>query len=170
MPKDESPAMPSLIVGSGMVYVESITGHGVSLASVVLRVDGQRLAAEPIGRERLVNFALGLLKLSQQMVDERAYLSSDTVQDGLGAVSTRHKDGLKRYYRLKDRLPILQLAQRVLESADDDTASTLLALLASADATGRLPVSVRIDVQSTQDSGTEADNASSAAAEIEPVH
>lgn len=147
MPKSEAeaPRLPILLIGNGAVQIEGITGHGASRATLTLRLDGTRVATENVTREGLVAFALGLLDLSEQMVDDRAYLTSDTVRDGRGAVSTRHGDGLKRFYRLQDRLPILQLAQRVVETADDGTANTLLTLLANVEATGQLPIRVQVD-------------------------
>lgn len=140
----EAPCLPTLLVGSAAVQIEGITGHGASRASLAMRVDGQRVATDSLTREELQVFALSLLDLTEQMVDDRAYLATDSVRDGRGAVSDRHGDGLKRFFRVKDRLPILQLAQRVIETADDATANTLLALLANVEATGNLPIVVQV--------------------------
>lgn len=140
----DAPSLPSLTIGKGALQIEGITGHGLARATAALRIDGQRIATEQLTREHLVSFALQLLELADALVDDRAYVTSDTVKDGRGVLSQRHGDSLRRFYRLQDRLPILQLAQRVLESADDETANTLLTLLANVEATGHMPVRVEV--------------------------
>jgi hypothetical protein len=144
MTQPEAPSLPSLTIGSGALHVEGITGHGLARATVALRLDGQRVATDNLTREQLTGFALQLMELADELVDDRAYATSDSVKDGRGVLSQRHGDSLRRFYRLQDRLPILQLAQRVLESADDETATTLLTLLANVAATGEMPF--RVDV------------------------
>lgn len=156
MPKDQAPALPQLAIGASNIIVESITGHGQSLANCVVRVDGQRVSTEQLDREAVIAFGLSLLQLGEQMIDGRAYLASDTVRDGLGVVSSRHNDGLKRFYRLRDRIPILQLAQSALETCDDETANTLLALLANVQATGQIPIRVQIGIAAINDDCAQA--------------
>lgn len=151
MPKDESPTLPMLSVGTANVIVESITGHGRSLATCAVRLDGQRVTFDQLDREAVMTFGLQLLQLGEQMIDARAYLTSPSVRDGLGVVSTRHSDGLMRFYRLRDRIPLLQLFQSVLESCDDETANGLLALTANVQATGRLPIKVSIGVDAVNE-------------------
>lgn len=145
MTNDSGPILPSLVVGTGAIQVESITGHGAARAALAMRLDGARVATESLTRETLFSFALELLDLCENMVDDRAYHTSDSMRDGKGAVSSRYEDGLRMHYRLRDRLPILQLAQRLLERADDETANTFLTLLASASTTGEIPIRVEVD-------------------------
>lgn len=137
-------SLPRLELGASAVAVEGITGHGAARASLSLTTP-QGAASGSCTRQALVSFALDLLALADQMIDDGAYATSDTIRGGEGHISSRHADGVKRFFRLRDRLPILQLAQAVLEQADDRTANTLLALLAQAQATGALPIKVDVD-------------------------
>ncbi|MCD0253123.1 hypothetical protein JWH16_04540 [Xanthomonas campestris pv. campestris] len=146
---ETAPTLPALRLAEFTIAVDGITGHGASRASLTARTSHGTVASDAT-RDDLVAFALELLKLSEQMIDDSAYSASDTIRFGAGMVSGRHKDGLLRYYRLRDRLPILTLMQQVLESADDKTASTLLQLLANVTATGNLPIKVEIDLTATQ--------------------
>lgn len=147
---DDTPKLPALELGDLSIRVAGITGHGASRASLVVSSPAEELSGLAT-REALVDFALALLQLSEQMIEEGAYGTSDTIRAGSVHVSSRHRDGLKRFYRIRDRLPILQLAQSVLEKADDGTANTLLALLAQAEATGALPIKVEIDFSASQE-------------------
>lgn len=149
---ENAPSLPRLELGNSAtaVTVDGITGHGAARATFTLNTPAGD-ASGACTREALVSFALDLLALSGQMIDDAAYATSDTVREGEGLISRRHSDGLRRFFRLRARLPILQLAQGVLEKADDQTANTLLALLAQAQATGSLPIKVDVDFSATQD-------------------
>lgn len=146
------PALPRLHLGTHLLTVDSITTHGAARAMVSVRGHEDPdcpAASAALTRDALVAFALGILDLSEHLVEDGAYHTSDSVRDGQATVSTRHRDGLRRYFRIRDRLPILQLAQRVLEKADDNTARKLLILLGHADATGQLPLEVNLDLTAT---------------------
>lgn len=144
------PQLPYLDLGDATFEVSGITGHGASRATFALSTSTELRSAGSVTREAVVKFALDLLHLSGQMIDDGAYATSDTIRDGIGHVSARHNDGLLRYYRLRDRLVILQLAQRVLEKAPDDTANTLLSLLAHAETTGIIPINVVVDLKTAE--------------------
>lgn len=150
---DIAPKLPALTLDDCELTIDGITGHGASRAVATIMTPGGDMHSAHLTREALIAFALELLALSSQMVEEGAYSTSDTVRRGVGAVSRRHADGVKRYYRIRDRMPVLQLAQRVLETSDDKTANTLLALLVHVEATGALPIKVNIDFKAAQESG-----------------
>jgi hypothetical protein len=142
----DTPKLPTLNLGDLSIGVKGITGHGASRASIAICTVAGTIEAAAT-REGLISFALDLLNLTDQMIDDGAYSTTDTIRSGVGRVSSRYDDALKRFYRLSDRLPILQLAQRVLEKADDKTANTLLLLLAEAEATGAFPFKVAVDLK-----------------------
>lgn len=152
---DTPPSLPTLVIGEHAVRVAGITGHGASRASIAIDGEAAGACVGLVTRDALVGFAIGLLDLCEQMVEDTAYGTSDSIRSGAGNVPTRHRDAVRRFYRIRDRLPILQLAQRVLETADDKTAYTLLTLLAQADATGALPINVAIDITAAPEGGTE---------------
>jgi hypothetical protein len=149
------PSLPTLVVGEHAIRVAGITGHGASRASIAIDGDVVGACVGLVTRDALVGFAIGLLDLSKQMIEDTAYGTSDSIRPGADNVPTRYRDAVRRFYRIRDRLPILQLAQRVLETADDKTAYTLLTLLAQADATGALPINVAIDITAAPAGGTE---------------
>ncbi|MEI2263559.1 hypothetical protein OHC51_21620 [Stenotrophomonas indicatrix] len=148
------PSLPTLIVGGHAIRVAGITGHGASRACIAIDGDDAGAHEGLVTRDALVGFAIGLLDICEQMIEDTAYGTSDSIRSGAGKVSTRYRDGVRRFYRIRDRLPILQLAQSVLETADDKTANILLTLLAQAKATGSLPINVAIDITAaSQDEG-----------------
>ena len=144
-----APALPQLRLGKHSLGIDSITTHGAARAVVSIREQGSAggaIGTTTLTREALVSFAIGVLDLAEHLIEDAAYHTSDSVRDGQASVSARHQDAVRRYYRIRDRLPILQLAQRVMEKADDTTANGLLMLLGHCEATGRLPLQVKLDV------------------------
>ena len=158
----EAPELPCLDMGSHVVCVDRITGIGRSLATVSVRqqVDGQPLdravaTTSTLDRDAITHFAMSLLDLADQMVHDRAYDSSSVLAQRERLVMQRRAaDSTKRYFKLIDRLPLLQLAQRVLERCTDDTAKTLTLLLCDAEATGTLPVRAKVGVETSASAPT----------------
>lgn len=146
---ETAPKLPALKLADLSVEVDGITGHGASRANLSVSSPAGTATGQAT-REQIVAFAIELLALSGQMIEEGAYGTSDFIRTGTGHVTGRHHDGLKRYYRIRDRLPILQLAQRVLEATDDATANTLLALLVNVEATGKMPIKIEIDFKAAK--------------------
>jgi len=116
---------------------------------------GRRTAANfAVKRNTVLRLALELLELADRMTPETTWSSSQTVGDGgqppmvlnFGEVDRAllerlHPDAplnLARHAyasveKLRARMPVLRAAQRVLEHCDDETASALHVLIASAD-------------------------------------
>lgn len=149
------PELPSLKLNALMVSVERISGHGNARASMSVRrlsPDGEPAAAvacsSHVSRNDLIGFACGLLGVAEQMIEPKAFTSTDSFAEPhqAEALRKRSSDATKRYFALQDRLPLLQLTQRVLERCSDEVAHTLLALLANADSTGVLPVKADVRV------------------------
>jgi hypothetical protein len=148
--------LPEIFIGELCIRVEQINGHGASHATLTARKKqrsgslGKCVASsETVPQQELVRFALELLALSEQMTHAGAFGASDLFQADHGHARRAHREcRTRRYFQITNRLPILQLAQRVLERCDDTTASTLLHLLANADATGKIPVRTRVEVSS----------------------
>lgn len=149
------PELPTLKLDALMVCVDRISGHGNARASLSVRrvspagQPGRAVAcSSQVSRNDLIGFACGLLAVAEQMIDPKAFTSTDSFDEPHQAEALRKRstDATKRYFRLQDRLPLLQLSQRVLERCSDEVANTLLALLANADATGVLPVKADVRV------------------------
>lgn len=171
-----TPTLPKIALGPAYeLTVDSITGHGRSFARlsvnrvppVANRAARTLVDGAEVSRQELIEFGLQLLDLADQMVDDRAFAGSLAA----GSINSqipflRAKDATQRYYKLVDRLPLLQLAQRALERCDDTTASTLTVMLGIAESTGKLPVRAQIGFKSE---GTPADkDASEHLAEPDP--
>lgn len=154
----DTPILPKLALGPAYeLSVDSITGHGRSYARlsvnrvppVANRAPRTLVDGAEVSRQELIEFSLQLLDLAEQMVDERAFVGSLAAGSMNSQIPfLRAKDATQRYYKLVDRLPLLQLAQRALERCDDTTASTLTVMLGIAESTGKLPVRAQIGFKS----------------------
>lgn len=150
-----SPKLPTLKIGKFVVALESISGHGAARASFALKQSSpsgrscRDLDAGTVSRTDLTTFALNLLDIAEQMVHDEAYARSSAMNptdEARAILARRKKDATQRYFRITDRLPILLLAQRVLERCNDEVAQSLLMLLGHAEARGVLPVKVALQL------------------------
>jgi len=152
---NQPPVLPSLSLGEVTIAVDSISGHGAAEATIEIRKIGatkrgnRTTASGRVNRQSLTLFALQLLDLAEQMMHPDAYASSTAMANSdvtRAMIDRRRKDSTQRYFRLIDRLPILQLSQRVLERCDDTVAQTLLLLLGHAEVSGTMPVSAKVQL------------------------
>jgi hypothetical protein len=147
------PKLPVLrLADAGTIAVTAISGHGAAEATIEVQKASQGRGNRPavegrVNRQNLTLFALELLDLAEQMVHQDAYASSTALANNdvtRALIDRRRKDATQRYFRIVDRLPILQLCQRVLERCDDTVAQTLLLLLGHAEANGTMPVTAKV--------------------------
>lgn len=152
--------------------VDDVSGHGSEYAILSLRGStprgrpGKRLAMKGMTRGEVVEIAFQLLDLADQMQPKTTYATSESVSteqeplphsdaffSALDATTemARRRDVAERYRRLKSRMPLLQLAQRVLERCDDEIADTLHATLLGVAQTGTLPFSAFIEFREAPD-------------------
>lgn len=154
--------------------VDELTGYGTEYATLSLReikdkakgLPGRRVKLNPATtRTQLIELAFGLLDVADQMQPKATYAMSDTVHSGMSEptpsnatfhklaeearepdIDGRRRDNSMRFQRLRERMPELQLAQRVLERCSDEVALTLASLLVMVDQTGDLPLRVGMQV------------------------
>ena len=148
--------------------VDELTGYGAEYATLSLReikdkakgLPGRRVKLNPATtRTQLIELAFGLLDVADQMQPKATYATSDTVHSGMAEptpanatfhklaeearepdIDGRRRDTSARFQRLRQRMPELQLAQRVFERCSDEVALTLASLLVMVDQTGDLPL------------------------------
>jgi hypothetical protein len=148
--------------------VDELTGYGTEYATLSLReikdkakgLPGRRVKLNPATtRTQLIELAFGLLDVADQMQPKATYATSDTVHSGMAEptpanatfhklaeearepdIDGRRRDTSARFQRLRQRMPELQLAQRVFERCSDEVALTLASLLVMVDQTGDLPL------------------------------
>ncbi len=148
------PTLPALRFGEYIFTVDSITGHGAAEATLAVRraerggVASRRIPSGTVSRPALTSFALELLDLAEQMIHPGAYRESAELEatSSHPIAQRRRREATQRYFRLVDRLPVLQLAQKVVETCDDHVIKTLLLLLAHADTHGTLPVNAKLEL------------------------
>jgi hypothetical protein len=154
--------------------VDDLTGYGSEFATVSLREIKNKPKAQPgsrvmlnpaTSRTQLIELAFGLLDVADQMQPKATFATSDTVHSGAAEptplnstfcklaqdspqpdIDRRRRDVSARFHRLRQRMPELQLAQRVLERCSDEVAMTLASLLFMADQTGDLPLRAGMQV------------------------
>lgn len=153
--------------------VDDLSGYGTEYATLSLREiknkakgqPGRRIKLDQATRTKLIELAFGLLDVADQMQPKATYATSDTVHSGMAEPSPanatfhklaeearepdidgRRRDTSARWLRLQQRMPELQLAQRVLERCSDDVALTLASLLVMVDQTGDLPLRAGMQV------------------------
>lgn len=149
---------PEIQLGSTLLAIDAIAGHGAESARFVTRRVGangkagrKSIIANAVPREQIAAYAIDLLELCELMVDGAAYTTTDALpQPGRARIGSIRADAVKRHARLRDRLPLLMLAQRVIERADDEVTSTLLALLANMEATGKTPIRAVVDFHASE--------------------
>lgn len=139
--------------------VDRLYGSGAEYADLSFRdcnekgQPGKRIVVEfGVTRTEVIQAAFGLLDVADVMQPESTYAHSESVHSGLSEprpdslsflelnLAERKRDVVKNHQRLRERMPTLQLAQRVLERCNDEVAATLCALLVTADQTGDLPL------------------------------
>lgn len=154
--------------------VDELTGYGTEYATLSLReikdkakgLPGRRVKLNPATtRTQLIELAFGLLDVADQMQPKATYATSDTVHSGMAEptpanatfhklaeearepdIDGRRRDTSARFQRLRQRMPELQLAQRVFERCSDEVALTLASLLVMVDQTGDLPLRAGMQV------------------------
>jgi hypothetical protein len=152
-----SPKLPTLTIGKFAVALESISGHGAARAAFSLKQItpcgkiGREWDAGSVTRTEMTTFALNLLDIADQMMHDEAYsrssaLNPTATEEARAILERRKKDATQRYFRITERLPILLLAQRVIERCNDEVAQSLLMLLGHAEARGVLPLKVALQV------------------------
>jgi hypothetical protein len=149
------PTLPTLAIGKYAVVLESISGHGAARATFTLKqmTPSGRVSREwdagSVTRTDMTTFALNLLDIADQMMHDEAYSRSSALnptEEARAILARRKKDATQRYFRITERLPILLMAQRVIERCNDDVAQSLLMLLGHAEARGVLPLKVALQV------------------------
>lgn len=150
-----------------VLTTEGVSGVGCEHATVGLRALGEDgapgtcvMVEHGLSRSDVIALAFGLLDIADQMQPLATYSTSSAVAGALtefapgnetftrlvaehaaasSSVAERRLDTAQRYRLLKERMPTLQLCQRVLERASKDVADTLYAMLSMADQCGNLP-------------------------------
>lgn len=161
----------TLPIGTAVLTIEHSSGESERPEAVTLAVrerrEGRRAGARvavAFGQSRatLLEFGLAILELVDRMpafrprdampallhaTPEKRALRKNVIdyQDVDPIVTAR--DAAKRYDNLRARALTLQLAQRVLERCDEETAGTLHVLLACAAESGRLPVTLTVQCE-----------------------
>lgn len=149
--------------------VDRLAGYGTEYADMSLRESngkgqpGRRVKAKfGVKRAEVIAMAFNLLDVAEMMQPDSTYATSDSVhsskgesipihagfnqlrrevrQPNIDEVDGRKRDVAVRFERMRQRMPVLQLAQRVLERCEEDVAQTLSALLVMVDETGDLPL------------------------------
>lgn len=127
---------------------------------------GARLFLDHKKREDLIALAFDLLAIAERMQPEATYNNSqsryargkdqqpysEAFRLTLDQIQDKKKAVANRWRNLHNRMHILQLAQRVLEDCDEETAGLLATLLMAADQTGTLPIRASIQQSSQHDS------------------
>lgn len=161
-----APKLPAITIGDHVVAVDRISGHGNASATLAITrltptgKPSREVDRQSVTRAELTAYALELLDLSEAMVHHGAYSSSISVPDRhqLAMVARRKQEAVLQYFRIEDRLPILQMCQRLLESCSDAMAKQLLLMMSYAQTQGRIPVNFDLQlnpaVDADIDSGT----------------
>lgn len=149
--------------------IDRLAGYGTEYADMSLRENndkgqpGKRIKANfGVKRAEVIAMAFNLLDVADMMQPDSTYATSDSVHSSKGEsipvhagfnqlrrevrppdideVDGRKRDVAERFERLRQRMPELQLAQRVFERCSDEVALTLASLLVMVDQTGDLPL------------------------------
>lgn len=178
-PRNMKPLMKFELFGHYLTVDDLGGGYGTEFATLSLREIkdkskgqvGRRVMLNPATtRTQLIDLAFGLLDVADQMQPRATYAMSDTVHSGMSEptpsnatfhklaeearepdIDGRRRDTSARFQRLRQRMPELQLAQRVLERCSDEVALTLASLLVMVDQTGDLPLRAGVQLMPSEE-------------------